>query len=166
VVVNGWLPWLLLLPLLWLAGCDTADRPLAIGDRAPAVDVEQLQGGTIQLPAAYRGRVVLIHFWADWCARCREELQGSEPLYRRYRKRGLEVLAINLQQPRATVHSYLAGLDISYPVLLDSGGEMSHRYGVSALPVVYLLDRHGKLHTRMLGGASPDQLERLIRRLL
>jgi cytochrome oxidase Cu insertion factor (SCO1/SenC/PrrC family) len=78
----------------------------------------------------------------------------------------LEVLAINLRQPSETVRAYLAGLDISYPVLLDSDGEMSRRYGVSALPVIYLLDRRGRLHARMLGGASPDQLERLVRSLL
>ncbi len=110
--------------------------------------------------------MVLIHFWADWCALCRDELLGSELLYRRYRDQGLEVLAINLQQPRETVRSYLAGLDISYPVLLDSSGEMARRYGVSALPLVYLLDRQGRLYTRILGGASPDQLEQIIKRLL
>jgi peroxiredoxin len=164
VVVTRWLPWLLL-PLL-LTACDATDRPLAIGQEVPAVDLVRFAGGTVQFPVAYRGRVLLIHFWADWCALCREELRESEPLYRRYRDRGLEVLAINLQQPRETVRAYLAGLDISYPVLLDSDGEMSRGYGVSALPVIYLLDRRGRLHARMLGGASPDQLDRLIRSLL
>lgn len=163
-MVTHRLPWLLL--LLMLAGCDVVDSPLAIGRPVPAVDVARFEGGSVPFPAAYRGRVLLIHFWADWCGLCRKELQASEPLYRRYRDQGLEVLAINLQQSRETVRAYLADLDISYPVLLDSGGEMSRRYGVSALPVIYLLDRRGHLHARMLGGASPDQLEQLIRRLL
>lgn len=165
-MVNRRWSWLPLLTVLLLAGCDSSDRSLVLGESVPAVELERFEGERLEFPVAYQGHVVLIHFWADWCAICRDELQGSEPLYRRYRDQGLEVLAINLQQSRETVRSYLAGLDISYPVLLDSSGEMARRYGVSALPLVYLLDRHGRLHARMLGGASPDQLEQIIKGLL
>lgn len=165
-MVNRRWSWLPLLTVLLLAGCDSSDQSLVLGKSVPAVELERFEGGRLQFPVAYEGHVVLIHFWADWCALCRDELLGSEPLYRRYRDQGLEVLAINLQQPRETVRSYLAGLDISYPVLLDSSGEMARRYGVSALPLVYLLDRQGRLYTRILGGASPDQLEQIIKRLL
>lgn len=160
------LPLLWLLPVLLLVGCDSTQRSLAIGQPVPAIELERFEGGRLQFPDAYQGRVVLIHFWADWCALCRDELQESEPLHQRYRDQGLEVLAINLQQSRESVREYLSGLAISYPVLLDEEGEMARRYAVSALPLVYLLDRHGRLHTRMLGGASPDQLEQIIKRLL
>ncbi len=165
-MVNCRWPFFILLPLLLLAGCDPVEPPLTIGMPVPAVALKSLDGADLQFPAAYQGQVVLIHFWADWCALCRGELRESEPLYQRYRERGLAVLAINIQQPRETVQAYLSGLDISYPVLLDGDGAMARRYGVSALPLVYLLDRRGRLHTRMLGGASPDQLEQIVKRLL
>lgn len=155
-----------LLPLLLLAGCDTEKRPLAIGEPVPGVAIERFAGGRVQFPDAYRGQVVLIHFWADWCALCRDELLASEALHQRYRDQGLAVLAINLQQSRESVQEYLAGLSISYPVLLDNAGEMAGRYGVAALPLVYLLDRQGRLYTRMLGGASHEQLEQIVRQLL
>lgn len=157
---------LLLLPALLLAGCDSSEQPLAIGQPVPGVEIERFAGGHLQFPDAYQGRVVLIHFWADWCALCRNELQESEPLHQRYRDQGLEVLAINMQQSRDTVAGYLSQLAISYPVLLDGKGEMARRYGVSALPLVYLLDRQGRLHTRMLGGASAEQLEQIVKQLL
>lgn len=163
-MVRRWL-WVLLLPAL-LGGCDSTQAPLSIGQPVPVVELEQFAGGPLQFPDAYQGRVVLIHFWADWCALCREELQESEPLHRRYQDQGLVVLAINMQQSRDTVADYLSHLTISYPVLLDDKGEMAQRYGVSALPLVYLLDRQGRLHTRMLGGASAVQLEQIVKQLL
>lgn len=164
-MVRRWL-WGWLLPLLLLTACDSAQAPLTIGQPVPAVQLERFAGGQLQFPDAYQGRVVLIHFWADWCALCRDELQESEPLHRRYHDQGLAVLAINMQQSRDTVADYLSRLAISYPVLLDGEGEMAQRYGVSALPLVYLLDRQGRLHTRMLGGASATQLEQIVKQLL
>lgn len=158
--------------LLWvlsatlLAGCGRPEPPLVIGAALPAVELERFEGGRLSLPAAFRDRVVLIHFWADWCARCRTELRDSEALHRRYREQGLAVLGINLQQSRELVGRYLQGLDISYPMLLDRDGQVARRYGVTALPLVYLVDRQGRLHARLLGGASAGQLERLIRALL
>ncbi len=164
-MVRRWL-WVGLLSALLLGGCDSPQAPLAIGQPVPAVELEQFDGGPLQFPDAYQGRVVLIHFWADWCALCRDELQESEPLHQQYRDQGLAVLAINMQQSRDTVAHYLSRLTISYPVLMDETGAMAQRYGVSALPLVYLLDRQGRLHTRMLGGASATQLEQIVKQLL
>ena len=88
-----------------------------------SASAEQAVRWQVSLEAAKRvasqtNRLVLIHFWADWCPPCLQELRATEPVYRRFATRGLEVLAVNIQQPREQVARVAGNLKISYPVLL------------------------------------------------
>jgi peroxiredoxin len=146
-------------------GCERAPRPLPIGESIPAFSLPDAVGDPMSIPTALKGRVVLIHFWADWCPACLKELAASKGLVERYSFEQLEILAINLkQQPHAVAH-WLERLALNYPVLFDGDGSMAAVFGVSALPSSYLIDREGRLQRRIIGEMPPDQLEQLVKQM-
>lgn len=147
-------------------GCERVQGRLQIGDSMPGFSLPDTLGGRMSVPTALRGRVVLIHFWADWCPACLKELEGSKRLVEHYRPEGLEVLAINLKQSPHEIAHWLEKLVLNYPVLFDGDGSLAAAFGVSALPSSYLIDRQGRLQRRIIGEMAPDQLEQLVKEML
>jgi peroxiredoxin len=152
---------------LLLAAC-SAEPPakLNIGDTAPAFAAQRLDGAVAHVPAAYAGRPLVIRFWADWCKFCEGEMKGIEPVYRRHQAQGVEVLAVNAGQDRATVAAFVGKLGISYPALLDEDAATAKRYGVVGLPTTYFIDRQGIVRAKIIGEADADTFERRLRELL
>ena len=112
---------------------------------------QDLQGKT-QRFATYRGKVVLLNFWATWCPPCREEMPAMEQLYRAYKDRGLIVLAVSLDQaPVATVRDFAEQLKLTFPVWHDRDGLVGRQYSVPGVPTSYLVGRDGRMAWRMLG---------------
>lgn len=118
------------------------------------------------MPSSLRGKVVLIHFWADWCPSCLKELEGSKRLVERYRSEGLVILAINLKQSPQEIADWVERLALNYPVLFDRDGRLAGRFGVTGLPTGYLIDRQGRLRQRILGEMQPTQWEQLVEKML
>jgi len=111
-----------------------------------------MHGGGEKALADYRGKVVLLTFWATWCAPCRHEMPQVESLWRTYRNRGFVVLGVNVDRGNRTgVADFVRSLHISFPVLLDPEGEVRNRYEVRALPTSYLIGRDGKIIGRIIG---------------
>jgi peroxiredoxin len=94
--------------------------------------------------ADFRGKVVLLNFWATWCKPCEEEMPGMERLYRRYKDRGLVVLAVASDAEGArAVTPFVKRLHLSFPVGLDPTMSAAALYGVWALPSTFVIDRQG-----------------------
>ncbi len=155
---------LALVPLLF--GCSSEENQLRNGQPAPEFTLERLEGGTLQFPADLDDQVVAIRFWADWCPFCEGEMKLLEPLYRKYRERGLTILAINVRQARDTTANFVGKLDISYDTLLDQAGEVARTYGVIGLPTTFFVDGNGLLQTRILGESTPETFEGIIQEML
>ena len=141
---------------LTAAGCGPATTPLEIGQPVADITLSKSDGMRVSIPSSLRGRVVLIHFWDDWCPLCLRELEGSKQLAQDYRQAGLEVLAINLEQAPEEVSDWQGRLQPTYPVLFDRQGEAARQFGVTSLPSSYLIDREGRLHRRMIGEMAPS----------
>ncbi len=155
---------LALLPLLF--GCSDEEKQLLNGQPVPEFTLERLEGGTLRFPADLDGRVVAIRFWADWCPFCEGEMKLLEPLYRKYRERGLTILAVNVRQDRDTAAKFVGKLDISYDTLLDEAGEVARTYAVIGLPTTFFVDGNGLLQTRILGESTPETFEGIVREML
>src|SRR5262245_13620757 len=116
----------------------------------------------------FRGKVVFLNFWATWCEGCREEMPSMERLYKEFRGKGLEIVAVNVKEKRPDALAFAKKLQLTYPLLLDPEGEVGLLYGAFGLPVTYLIDRKGTLLARLWGPAdwySPGA-RNLIRSLL
>ena len=102
----------------------------------------------------YRGKIVFLNFWASWCAPCRAEMPGMDRLYREFKDKGLEMLAVNVKDKRDDALRFMKELKISYPVAMDPEGEVGLLYGAWGMPTTYLIDRKGQVLARMWGPAD------------
>jgi peroxiredoxin/Cu/Ag efflux protein CusF len=119
---------------------------------APDFTLPTLSGAPIRF-SDLRGKVVLLNFWATWCGSCRAEMPTIDGLYRQYKDRGLEVLAVNLDTaPIAKIQAFVDKAGVSLRVGLDSSSSTARSYGVLVLPTTYLIDRAGNVIVREVGG--------------
>jgi peroxiredoxin len=149
-----------------LTGCQSESSALTKGQQPPAFRLESLNGELTNFPQEYEGKVVVIRFWADWCPFCESEMQSIEPVYQAYRSKGLVILALNVRQDRDTATAFIEKLNISYPALLDSEGEVAREYGVIGLPTTFVIDREGRLHTRIIGESTAELFAQIVDELI
>ncbi len=104
--------------------------------------------------SSYRGKVVMVNFWATWCPPCRRELPSMEALYQTFKDDAFTVLAINQWESPDHVFAYMGQLDVepSFPILFDRDSAVSQLYGVKGLPTTVLIDRRGRVVYRAVGG--------------
>jgi peroxiredoxin len=152
--------------ILLLTGCGGDTPQLANGSPAPGFSLPRLAGGTVAFPADFRGQVLAIRFWADWCPFCKDEMTALEPVYRRLQGQGFRILAVNVRQDAETAGAFVRRLGISYETLLDIKGEVARAYGVQGLPTTFFVDGEGTLRGRILGESSPEVTERMVGELL
>lgn len=157
--MRSWTGWFAAGLLVWsqlqAAGLETR-APTA----APALQAVDLQGQTKTL-VDYRGKVVLLNFWAAWCPPCRREMPSMERLRQKMAGRPLEIVAIDSAEPIEDVRAFLATLKLEFPILLDPEGENTRRWKVYALPTTFLLDGEGRIRYVLKGGAEWDEGEAL-----
>ncbi|MFI5399571.1 MAG: TlpA disulfide reductase family protein [SAR324 cluster bacterium] len=109
-----------------------------------------LNGKTVTL-MDYRGAVVVLNFWATWCVPCLEEMPALDRLNKALAGRTFRVLAIDLEEPAAKVQEFAKTHRFSFDLLLDTAGEISSHYGVTRIPITYVLDPRGFIVSRAVG---------------
>ena len=135
--------------------------------RAPDFTLKSLTGKNIKL-SELRGRVVLINFWATWCAPCREELPFFNRLYGKYKEVGLEILGVNIDKTVSQAVGMSGTFGLAFPVLLDPSGEISGLYRIRSMPTTFVVAKDGTVrHTHWgFGPDDPARYEGEIRSLL
>lgn len=109
----------------------------------PAINAQTAAGGEISL-ADYRGKVVLLNFWATWCVPCITEMPELQALHLKYQGKGLIVIAINVEESQPVVARFGRRLKLSFPLVLDPDGRIHKAYGVIGLPSTFLIGRDGR----------------------
>jgi peroxiredoxin len=152
---------LTLLTVLLLAACGgEPPAQLNIGGMAPTFQTFRADGAPVHFPAAFVGRPLVIRFWADWCKFCEGEMKAIEAVYQRHKAKGLEVLAINAGQDKATVAAFVRKIGVSYPALMDEQSKIARSYGVVGLPTTYFVDGKGIVRAKIVGEADEATFER------
>jgi cytochrome c biogenesis protein CcmG/thiol:disulfide interchange protein DsbE len=147
---------------LVLAGCLGFQAPPAVlGGQAPSFALKDLRGHTVRLNR-YRGKVVLLNFWATWCAPCLAEMSELDRLQKDYQAKGLQVIGITYGKNRAArVIKVIRKLKIGYPVLRGTNN-LAAGYGIGpVLPVTIVVDREGVIRDRFIGILEPEEFERI-----
>jgi peroxiredoxin len=116
----------------------------------------QLLTGENTTLSSYRGKVVLLNFWATWCPPCRMEMPSMETLYQRFKDQGLEILAVDLGEDINTVRQFIQNHRYTFPVLMDTNSRVGRIYGVEAIPTSFILDREGRIIARIVGAIYWD----------
>ena len=136
--------------------------------RAPGFELEDLAGNAISTESL-RGKVVLLDFWATWCAPCRESMPRLQAMHDRYAKQGFTVVGVSIDEGgSAKIRKFVASRKITYPVAVDSETAPAwDSYRVKAVPAAYLIDREGNIVAQWTGTpASDKELELKLTELL
>ena len=128
---------------------------------APDFALPTLAGGTVRL-SEYRGRPVLLNFWASWCKPCRAEMTDLIAAHNAHRGDGLAVLAINLTDQERTkdVRRFVDELQMPFPVLLDEKGKVRRRYALVGVPTSVFIDAQGLIRLVNPGPITSETIQR------
>jgi thiol-disulfide isomerase/thioredoxin len=119
-----------------------ADKALKVGDAFPDFSSFSLEG---EVPAMLKGKIVLVDFWASWCAPCKETFPLLEELHHRFAKQGLVILAVNEDKSRTAMSEFLKEYPVTFSVVRDVKKRLAAKVNVPALPTSYILDGGGKV---------------------
>ena len=153
----------------------TNDGPLRASDlgKAPDFALPTLEADSLRL-SDLKGRIVVLNFWATWCAPCRQEMPELMELQEEFEDRGLSVLGVSMDTrslfdpdgPKALVSLFAERLAINYPVVMGSPAVAEAYGGVYALPTTFVIDQDGQIAERYIGMVNRDILETALHRLL
>ncbi len=129
-----------------------------VGNQAPDFNLKSLDGKSVRL-SDFRGKPVLVNFWATWCPPCREEMPTLEKAYQKYRDQGVVFLGIDKQEDAETVRKFVSQNGYSWTFLLDSDDQVGRSYYVSAIPTSFFIDRQGIVRDIYLGSMNPALLD-------
>jgi thiol-disulfide isomerase/thioredoxin len=128
----------------------TSAWPAAAQKPAPNVTLRSADGASVQL-SAYKGKVLLVDFWASWCPPCKASFPALDALYREYQSRGLEVLAVNLDEKRRDADTFLGEFPHHLTVLFDPTGASPTAFSVKGMPSSFLIDKGGVIRFTHMG---------------
>ena len=129
-----------------------------VGKPAPSFTTDDITGRTVRLDA-YKGKYVLIDFWATWCAPCIAELPRLQAAYRTYHDAGFEIIGVSLDESKTAVVDFAKARNIPWPQLHNASGsaDLVESFGVSSIPATYLIDPDGKVIRLDLRGKLIDE---------
>jgi cytochrome c biogenesis protein CcmG/thiol:disulfide interchange protein DsbE len=138
-----------------------------VGRPAPDFTTQTLDGGRVRL-SQYRGKPVLLNFWATWCAPCKDEMPLIQRASDIYKGQGLVVLAVNYQQTSASsMKAFLRKVGARFTAVFDPAGQIAGEYGVNVgLPVTVFIDRSGVVSFMQLGQMSDAILQQQLHAIL
>jgi len=141
------------------AGFDVPRQEVASTD----FTLSDLAGHPVSL-SSYKGKLVILSFWATWCGPCKQEIPSVEALYQKLSSKGFTVVAVDVGEKAEDVSSFVKSYKMSFPILLDTDGRVASQYDAGSIPTNYVVSRDGKLLARVVGydgkeWTSPEKVD-------
>lgn len=140
-------------------------KALTVGAPFPDFEEQDLDGKPLSV-GKFKGKVVLIDFWATWCGPCIQELPNVLKAYEKYHEKGFEIIGISLDNEKEKLTSFIKAKKLPWPQYFDGKGwesKLGVKYGIDSIPATYLLDKEGKIIAKGLRG---DALEKAVEKAL
>jgi peroxiredoxin len=142
-----------------------ATMPAKVGDVAPDFARADLAGRQVHL-ADYRGKLVLLNFWATWCAPCRKEMPLFSRWQRDYGAQGLQIVGVSMDDDETLVRQLLEQRPVHYPIVMGDAKLGEQFGGVLGLPLSFLIDAQGRIVARYQGESDLARMEAKLKELL
>ncbi|WP_153733467.1 peroxiredoxin family protein [Sporosarcina obsidiansis] len=154
------------LPEDWQVAENAGKPGLTKGDLAPDFELTTLTGETVKL-SDYRGKKVMLNFWASWCPPCRTEMPHMETYYNEYKdSSNMEILAVNMTKTEKnkedSAKAFVEEYQLTFPILLDTKSEVMKTYGVKVYPTTYILNTEGVITDKVMFALDDKMLKQLI----
>ncbi|MGX4585693.1 redoxin domain-containing protein [Paenibacillus chitinolyticus] len=140
----------------------TGSKSISVGQFAPDFELTDLEGTPVRL-SDFRGKTVVMNFWATWCRVCQAEMPHMEKLYRDQSDEDVVVLSVNATSQEGStdiVRRFVDNEGLSFPIVLDKSGDILKEYGVTAYPTTYIVDPSGNIRERHLGAISYESMKK------
>jgi cytochrome c biogenesis protein CcmG, thiol:disulfide interchange protein DsbE len=131
------------------------DHIVGVGDTAPNFTVTTTAGDRIG-PKNFPGKVLVLNFWASWCAPCVEEAPSLNEFAKTFQNAGVVVLGVSVDRNEQQFQNFIKRFDVSYPIARDPQENISYRYGTYKIPESYIIDRNGKVVRKYAGLPERD----------
>jgi DsbE subfamily thiol:disulfide oxidoreductase len=136
-----------------------------VGQKAPDAGMSEVNGGAINLEN-FKGKVILLNFWATWCPPCIKEMPFLEAAYEKYKAEGLVIVGINYNEDKETVLHFIQGKGVTFPVAIDKDLRMTRTYQVLSLPATFIIDRKGIIRDKYRGEMTKEIFSEKVEPLL
>ncbi len=140
-----------------IAGFVKLDEPKAM----QAFSLPTLKGDTIQVPESYKGKALLVNFWATWCPHCVEEIPSMNRALKQLDEDRFAMISVSYKDTRETMQEFVKQIQVDFPILMDYDGKVSQQWKVFAYPSSFLIDANGKIHYSINAGSIWDSPEML-----
>lgn len=160
ILIAGTVILVLTFAIVWLQSAKY--EPLVVGKPAPDFALSDLNDKPYRL-SDFRGKVVFLNFWATWCKPCREEMPSMEILNKNFEKDGLVILAVSIDRVTTTkeIPPFVKGLNLTFPVLIDSWGKTDKPYKRMGVPETFIIDQEGIIREIVIGPRDWTRLDSL-----
>ena len=146
-------------------GWSMGSRVPAVGMQAEDFRLTDLDGKSQSL-SQYRGKIVLLNFWATWCKPCTTEMPAMQASFDKLRDKGFAVIAVNELEDDARVREHIKQYGHTFPVLMDHDNKVANQFGVFGLPVSVFIDQEGRVQEYLKGGLLTEQkIEEIVARI-
>jgi peroxiredoxin len=135
------------------------------GQVAPPFTLASLEGKNVSL-ADFKGKVVILDFWATWCPPCKREIPDFITLQSKYESQGLQIVGVAVSDQEPAVRQFAASMGMNYPVLIGNATISLQYGGIESIPTAFVIDRSGKIRETFVGYRSADTFEAVIAPLL
>ena len=136
---------------------------LAEGEAAPDFELTSLEGEAVRL-SDYRGKKVILNFWATWCPPCKAEMPHMQKFYEANKDNGIEVLAVNLtsiDKGEESVQAFVEEFGLTFPIPMDRDGELGPQYQAVTIPTTYIIDTEGIIQKKVVGPMDKAMMQKL-----
>jgi peroxiredoxin len=141
-----------------LAGCRSSAPKAAANGEAPDFSLTDLQGKQLAL-SRYRGKVVLLDFWATWCAPCLEEIPHFVQMQDKYAGQGFQAIGISMDDGPKPVQAFYQEHKLNYPVAVGTAKLAESYGGILGLPITFVINRDGRIRKKFIGATDPRAIE-------
>lgn len=130
------------------------------GNAAPDFELTTLDGTPVKL-SNFKGKKVILNFWATWCPPCKEEMPHMQNFYEKFKANGIEIVAVNLtsvDKGQKVIETFVKNIGITFPILLDKDGKIGDIYQTISIPTSYILDSKGIITNKIIGPMDEEMM--------
>lgn len=129
-----------------------------INDKAPEFKLDAIKNASQKIALSqFQGKVVYVDFWASWCGPCKRSFPKLEALRTKYKDKGFEIVAINMDENIDDAHDFLKQFSVSFPIVRDASGAVAEQYKVKGMPSGYVIDQSGRVNYIAEGFDNDDE---------